>query len=71
MKIYNQGNVPVYALTGISLSIEKGEFVAVVGPSGSGKTTLLNIIGGLDQPTSGQVYVDDTDLSAMRAEELT
>jgi putative ABC transport system ATP-binding protein len=71
VKIYNQGNVPVYALTGISLSIEKGEFVAVVGPSGSGKTTLLNIIGGLDQPTSGQVYVDDTDLSAMRAEELT
>jgi putative ABC transport system ATP-binding protein len=71
VKIYDQGSVPVRALGGVSLSIEKGEFVAVVGPSGSGKTTLLNIIGGLDQPASGQVSVDGTDLSRMRTEELT
>jgi putative ABC transport system ATP-binding protein len=71
VKVYDQGSVPVRALDGVTFRVGKGEFVAVVGPSGSGKTTLLNIVGGLDQPTSGSVSVDGTDLTAMRPEELT
>jgi putative ABC transport system ATP-binding protein len=71
VKVYDGGSVPVRALEQISLKIDAGEFVAVVGPSGSGKTTLLNIIGGLDQPTSGRVVVDGADLSAMPREKLT
>ena len=59
------------ALDGVSLSIEKGEFVAIVGTSGSGKSTLLNMIGGLDVPTSGQVVVDGKELSKLKDEELT
>ena len=57
-KIYGQGETEVRALDGINLEVEKGEFVAIVGTSGSGKSTLLHIIGGLDNPTSGQVNVD-------------
>ena len=57
-KTYNDRTVPVHALKGINLVVEKGEFTVVVGPSGSGKTTLLNIIGGLDQPTTGTVVID-------------
>lgn len=52
-KVYNAETIPVYALSGVDLHIEEGEFTALVGPSGSGKTTLLNMIGGLDYPTSG------------------
>ena len=59
------------ALDGVSLSIERGEFVAIVGTSGSGKSTLLNMIGGLDVPTSGQVVVDGKELSKLKDEELT
>ncbi len=59
------------ALDGVTLSIEKGEFVAIVGTSGSGKSTLLNMIGGLDVPTSGQVVVDGKELSRLKDEELT
>ena len=59
------------ALDGVTLSIEKGEFVAIVGTSGSGKSTLLNMIGGLDVPTSGQVVVDGKELSKLKDEELT
>lgn len=59
------------ALDGVTLSIEKGEFVAIVGTSGSGKSTLLNMIGGLDVPTSGQVVVDGKELSTLKDEELT
>ena len=59
------------ALDGVTLSIEKGEFVAIVGTSGSGKSTLLNMIGGLDVPTSGQVVVDGKELSKLKVEELT
>ena len=61
----------VRALDGINLEVEKGEFVAIVGTSGSGKSTLLHIIGGLDNPTSGQVIVDGQNLSHMPDEELT
>ena len=59
------------ALDGVTLSIERGEFVAVVGTSGSGKSTLLNMIGGLDVPTSGKVIVDGRDLSTLKEEQLT
>lgn len=62
-KIYHEGDLPVYALNGVNLVIEKGEFTAIVGPSGSGKTTLLNIIGGLDAPSNGNIIISGTDIS--------
>ena len=70
IKVYNPEKVPVHALNGVSLEIERGEFTSIVGPSGSGKTTLLNMIGGLDKPSSGQVMVNDQDLFAMGENEL-
>jgi putative ABC transport system ATP-binding protein len=70
VKTYNHTAVPVHALNGVTLAIEKGEFTAIVGPSGSGKTTLLNIIGGLDQPTSGTVIIDEVDISSMKNDQL-
>lgn len=70
-KIYRQGETEVRALDGVNLEVEKGEFVAIVGTSGSGKSTMLHMIGGLDDPTSGQVIVDGQDLSHMTDEELT
>lgn len=69
-KTYNHTSIPVHALRGVTLNVDKGEFTAIVGPSGSGKTTLLNIIGGLDQPTSGTVIIDNTDISGMRRDDL-
>ena len=69
-KIYNPTGIAVNALQSINLSIEKGEFTVVVGPSGSGKTTLLNMIGGLDQPTTGIVTIDGTDISKMKPDDL-
>lgn len=69
-KVYNSDQVPVHALRGVDLNIEKGEFTAIVGPSGSGKTTLLNIIGGLDEPTEGTVTVQETDLNTLSDGEL-
>lgn len=69
-KIYNPDSIPVHALRGVDLIIEKGEFTAIVGPSGSGKTTLLNIIGGLDRPTSGSIKVDGEDISALSDNQL-
>ncbi len=65
-----EGVVPVYALKGVDLIIEEGEFTAIVGPSGSGKTTLLNIIGGLDRPTEGSIKVGDTELGEMSENQL-
>ncbi|MEA4972656.1 MAG: ABC transporter ATP-binding protein [Candidatus Metalachnospira sp.] len=70
-KVYGQGETAVYALDGVSLEIEKGEFVAVVGTSGSGKSTLLHMLGGLDRPTSGTVNVDGKDIFSLKDEELT
>jgi len=69
-KVYNPDKVPVHALNGVDMKIEKGEFTSIVGPSGSGKTTLLNIIGGLDTPTDGKVYIRDTDLFSLSEREL-
>ncbi len=69
-KTYNPKTIPVRALRGVDLTIEKGEFTAIVGPSGSGKTTLLNIIGGLDRPTEGSIEVDNTDISKMSDNQL-
>lgn len=71
IKIYGKGENQVKALNGVSLSVEKGEFVAVVGTSGSGKSTLLHILGGLDRPDSGKVYIEDKDIFALKEEELT
>ncbi len=64
-KDYQQGDIVVHALAGVDLSVDEGEFTALMGPSGSGKTTLLNLIGGLDAPTSGHVVVDGTDLATV------
>ena len=69
-KVYGSGDTEVRALDGVDLTVEKGEFVAVVGTSGSGKSTLLHMLGGLDRPTGGTVTVDGKELSAMRDEEL-
>lgn len=66
-KIYND---QVRALNGVSISIEQGEFVAVMGSSGSGKSTLLHILGGVDRPTSGTVYIDGEDISALKEKDL-
>lgn len=70
-KYYDMGEVLVKALDGINLSVEKGEFLAIVGTSGSGKSTLLHMLGGLDIPTSGRVVVDGRDISQMTKDELT
>lgn len=70
-KVYGHGETEVIALNNVNLEVEKGEFAAIVGTSGSGKSTMLHIIGGLDNPTSGQVLVDGQDLSHMTADDLT
>lgn len=70
-KQYGTGETAVHALAGVNLSVENGEFVAVVGTSGSGKSTLLHMLGGLDRATSGKVYVDGKDIFALKDEELT
>jgi len=70
-KVYDLGEVEVRALDGLSMKVQKGEFVSVMGPSGSGKTTLLNMIGALDNPTSGAVYVNGINVANMDDEEQT
>lgn len=69
-KIYGQGNSAVVALDEVSLSVKQGEFVAIVGSSGSGKSTLMHLIGGVDHPTSGKVFVGRIDVYAQKEEEL-
>ena len=70
-KYYGSGNTEVHALDGVDLSVETGEFVSIVGTSGSGKSTLLHMLGGLDRPTFGKVYVDSQDIFALRDDALT
>ena len=69
-KVYGKGENEVRALDGVSFSVEKGEFVAVIGPSGSGKSTLLHILGGVDRPTGGKVLMDGKDVYAQNEEQL-
>ncbi len=70
-KIYGHGDAAVCALRGIDLDVPRGELVVLLGPSGSGKSTLLNVLGGLDSPTSGQVFFDDRELTAFGDHDLT
>jgi putative ABC transport system ATP-binding protein len=70
-KTYQDNGVPVYAIKGIDLKIEKGEFLVIAGPSGSGKTTLLNLLGALDKPTSGKVFFEDEDLTQKDKNQLS
>ena len=70
-KTYGTGDTAVEALKGVNLSVDKGEFIAIVGTSGSGKSTLLHMLGGLDRPTSGTVSIDGKDIFTLKDEELT
>jgi len=70
-KTYDSNSIPVHAVNGVNLTIEEGEFTAIVGPSGSGKTTLLNIVGGLDEATDGKVIIDETDIGSLSSRKMT
>lgn len=70
-KVYGNGDTAVHALDGVNLTVEKGEFVAIVGTSGSGKSTLLHMLGGLDRPTEGKVFVDGKNIFSLKEEALT
>ena len=69
-KVYNPDTIPVYAVRDVHLHIKRGEFTALVGPSGSGKTTLLNLIGGLDKPDEGKIFINGTDITTLRSDNL-
>jgi putative ABC transport system ATP-binding protein len=71
VKIYSTGSTEVRAVDNVDLAIEQGEFTAIVGPSGSGKTTLLNMIGGLDKPTSGEILIDEQNITQLSGKKLT
>lgn len=70
-KVYKMGEVEIEALSGVNFSIKKGEFVVIAGASGAGKSTILNILGGMDTPTSGQIFVDNSEISKYSQKELT
>ncbi|WP_167958733.1 ABC transporter ATP-binding protein [Anaerosporobacter faecicola] len=70
-KTYHMGEIAIHAVDGVDFSIEKGEFVVIVGPSGAGKTTVLNILGGMDQITSGEVWVDGQEIGSYKGKQLT
>jgi putative ABC transport system ATP-binding protein len=70
MRHYEMGGVKIRALDGVDLQINRGEYISIVGPSGSGKTTLFNMVGGLDRPSQGRVYIDGVDISKLDAYEL-
>ena len=70
-KVYGSGDTSVTALDHVDLTVEEGEFVAIMGPSGCGKSTLLNLVGGLDKPTSGQVLINGTDIATMSDKDVT
>lgn len=70
-KVYGTGDTQVNALNGVTISVQEGEFISIVGTSGSGKSTLLHMLGGLDRPTSGKVFVADKDIFSLKEEELT
>ena len=69
-KIYNESEVKVHAVRGIDLTFEEGEFAAIVGPSGSGKTTFLNMLGGLDKPTKGEIFIDGINIGKLKSRKL-
>ncbi|HID7851415.1 TPA: ABC transporter ATP-binding protein, partial [Clostridioides difficile] len=69
-KIYGSNQTRVTALNNVNLSVQKGDFVSIVGASGSGKSTLLHMLGGVDRPTSGKIYVEDTEISSLNEEAL-
>lgn len=69
-KVYQESKIPVKAVNGISIAFEEGEFTAVVGPSGSGKTTFLNMVGGLDNPTRGEVFINHTNVTTLPSRQL-
>ena len=69
-KVYGTGETAVTALNNVSFTVEKGEFVSIIGPSGSGKSTLLHILGGVDKPSAGKVYIDGTDLHSLNEDKL-
>ncbi|MGD9114142.1 MAG: ATP-binding cassette domain-containing protein, partial [Desulfobacterales bacterium] len=66
-KVFKLGKVDVQALQGINLEISRGNYISIMGPSGSGKSTLFNMIGGLDKPTSGKVFIDEVDIAQLDA----
>ena len=70
-KKYANGDKELYALDDVSFTVTQGEFIAIVGPSGSGKSTLLHMIGGIDKPTNGKVYINGTDISSLKPDKMT
>ena len=69
-RVYKMGDTDVHALKGITTSINRGEYISIMGPSGSGKSTFFNMIGGLDKPSAGKVYIDEVDIAQLDAYEL-
>lgn len=70
-RVYQEDSVPVHALRGIDMEVTEGEFISIVGPSGSGKSTLLHVIGGLDRPSDGDIWIEQTALGSLKESELT